>query len=109
MAIRKLSTVTVLLMVLWETKSLDTKQYSALSIPLDEVGKMLGGWNGQLTKQNSTPLMRGEKYKRVADAAERPTATPVAVVAVDVHVPLIIVPAVERGRIVWSAVRITIP
>ncbi len=61
LAIRKLSTVTVLLMVLWETKSLDTKQYAALSIPLDEVGKQLGGWNGQLAKQNSTPLMRGEK------------------------------------------------
>ena len=56
LAIRKLDTLTVLLGVLWETKSLDTKKYVALSAPLDEVGKMLGGWNGQLTKQNSTPL-----------------------------------------------------
>jgi hypothetical protein len=37
-------------MVLWETKSLDDKKYIALSVILDETGKMLGGWNGQLTK-----------------------------------------------------------
>jgi len=29
------------------------KKYTALSAPLEEIGKMLGGWNGQLTKQNS--------------------------------------------------------
>ena len=53
LAIRKLDTLKVLLLVLWETKSLDTKKYAALSLPLEEVGKMLGGWNGQLTKQNT--------------------------------------------------------
>ena len=61
LAIRKLDTLKVFLLILWETKSLDTKKYAALSLPLDEVGKMLGGWNGQLTRQNSAPLMRGEK------------------------------------------------
>lgn len=61
LAIRKFDTVTVLLGVLWETKSLDSKQYVALSVPLDDVGKQLGGWNGQLTKQNSAPPKRGEK------------------------------------------------
>jgi hypothetical protein len=40
-------------MILWETKSLDDKKYITLSVILDEVGKMLGGWNGQLIKQNS--------------------------------------------------------
>lgn len=60
LAIRKLDTLKVLLMVLWETKSLDTKKYAVLSAPLDEVGKMLGGWNGQLSKQNS-PALAGEK------------------------------------------------
>lgn len=53
-AIRKLDTLRLLLMILWETKSLDNKKYVALSVQLDEIGKMLGGWNGQLTK-NSTP------------------------------------------------------
>lgn len=52
-AIRKLDTVKVMLLVLWECKSLDNKKYIALSAYLDEVGKMLGGWSGQLTKQNS--------------------------------------------------------
>lgn len=55
LAIRKLDTLKILLMVLWESKSLDTKKYIALSEVLQEVGKMLGGWNGQVTKQNSTP------------------------------------------------------
>lgn len=61
LAIRKLDTLKILLLILWETKSLDTKKYAALSIPLEEIGRMLGGWNGQLVKQNSTPLARGEK------------------------------------------------
>jgi hypothetical protein len=41
-AIRKVDTLKILLMVLW-----------ALSVPLNDIGKMLGGWNGQLAKQNS--------------------------------------------------------
>ena len=53
LSIKKLDALKVLLMMLWETKSLDNKKYIALSIKLDEVGKNLGGWNGQLTKQNS--------------------------------------------------------
>lgn len=61
LAIRKIDTLKVLLMILWETKSLDTKKYIAVSLKMDEVGKMLGGWNGQLAKQNSTPPKRGEK------------------------------------------------
>ena len=50
LAIRKRNTLCVLLMVLWETKSIDDTKYAALSVKLDEIGKMLGGWNGQLTK-----------------------------------------------------------
>ena len=50
LAIRKLDTLKILLMMLWETKSLRDKKYVALSVQLDEVGKMLGGWNGQLQK-----------------------------------------------------------
>ena len=47
-------------MVLWETKSIDNKKYINLSLKIDEIGKMLGGWSGQLTKQNS-PKKQGEK------------------------------------------------
>jgi hypothetical protein len=53
LSIRKVDTLKILLMILWETKSIDNKKYIALSVPLDEVGRMLGGWNGQLIKQNS--------------------------------------------------------
>ena len=52
-AIRKTDTIKVLMMVLWETRSLDSKKYIALSSRLEEIGKKLGGWNGQLAKQNS--------------------------------------------------------
>lgn len=60
-ALRKVDTIKVLLEVLWETKSLDTKKYVALSEPLNEIGKMLGGWSGQLIKQNSPDKKPGEK------------------------------------------------
>ncbi len=50
LGIRKLDVLKIMLLILWETKSLDNKKYVALSLPLNEVGKMLGGWNGQLTK-----------------------------------------------------------
>jgi len=60
LAIRKLDALKILLMILWETKSLRDKKYIALSEKLDAVGKMLGGWHGQLQKQNS-PTKAGEK------------------------------------------------
>ncbi|MFA7302494.1 MAG: four helix bundle protein [Candidatus Paceibacterota bacterium] len=60
LAIRKVDALKILLMVLWETKSLETKRYIALSRPIEEVGKMLGGWSGQLHRQNS-PEQSGEK------------------------------------------------
>ena len=37
--------------------------------------------------------------KRVAETGEPPVVIPVVIVAVDVHVALIVVPPVERGRI----------
>lgn len=69
LAIRKTDTLKILLMVLWETRSVDDKKYIALSVKLDETGKMLGGWSGQLTKhlqqvqgkQNSPAIKTGEK------------------------------------------------
>ena len=59
LAIRKLDTIKILLLILFETKALDTKRYIALSALLEEVGRMLGGWHGQLKKQNSTPPKAG--------------------------------------------------
>lgn len=61
LAIRKIDTLKILLMVLWETKSIDDKKYIVLSENLEEIGKMLGGWNGQLLKQNSLAIKTKEK------------------------------------------------
>jgi len=60
LSIRKVDTLKIFLIILWETKSLDNNKYIALSVKVDEIGKMLGGWYGQLTKQNS-PAKAGEK------------------------------------------------
>ena len=63
LAIRKNDTLKILMMILWETKSIDNKKYILLSKRLDEVGKMLGGWISHLQKQNSpgTSWERNEK------------------------------------------------
>lgn len=34
--------------IAWEVKILDNKKYTALSIPLAEIGKIIGGWKKQL-------------------------------------------------------------
>ena len=60
LAIRKLDTLKVLLLVLWEVKSIENKKYVQLSTTLEETGRMLGGWHNQLIKQNS-PAKAGEK------------------------------------------------
>ena len=61
LAIRKVDTLKIFLIMLWETKSIDNKKYITLSVKIDEIGKMLGGWNGQLQKQNSPNTKLGEK------------------------------------------------
>jgi len=53
LATRKTDTLKILLLVLWETKSLDNKKYLAVSVKIEEIGRMLGGWSGQISKQNS--------------------------------------------------------
>jgi hypothetical protein len=60
MAIRKTDTIQVILQILWEMKSLDNKKYAVISEKMVTIGKMLGGWRGQLLKQNS-PVKTREK------------------------------------------------
>jgi hypothetical protein len=60
-AIKKSDTLKIFLMILWETKSLDNKKYLELSVKLEEIGRMLGGWQGQVIKQNSPDIKKGEK------------------------------------------------
>mgnify|MGYP001567766677 FL=1 len=54
LATRKVDALKLLLMILWETKSLDTKKYIELSEKMDEIGKMLGGWSGQLGRKGTS-------------------------------------------------------
>lgn len=61
LAIRKLDTVKILIMVLWETKSIDNKKYINISEQLVEIGRNLGGWYSQIIKQNSPDTRSGEK------------------------------------------------
>jgi len=53
LAIKKMEILKILLMILWENKSLEDKKYILLSTQLTEIGKILGGWYGQVQKQNS--------------------------------------------------------
>lgn len=55
LAIRKNDILKIFLMILWETKSVDDKKYIALSEKASEIGRMLGGWDGNLNSQNKTP------------------------------------------------------
>ena len=60
-AIISLDTLKFLLYILWEIKALDTKKYITLSESLATAGKQLGGWYGQIVKQNSPDKKSGEK------------------------------------------------
>lgn len=61
LALRKVDAFKIMLLILWETKSLGTKKYAALSVRVEEIGRMLGGWNGQIMRQNSPDARPGEK------------------------------------------------
>ncbi len=68
LAIRKTDVLKVLLMILWETKSLNDQKYIDLSLKIEEFGKDLGGWNGKLLKsiqqvqeKENSPTKTGEK------------------------------------------------
>lgn len=49
-ASNKFDSLKFFLRVAWEAKALDHKKYAALSAPLGEVGRMLGGWLKTLHK-----------------------------------------------------------
>ncbi len=41
--------------IAWELKTIATKDFSNISPPLIEIGKMLGGWQKQLVKETPSP------------------------------------------------------
>ncbi|MDO8579789.1 MAG: four helix bundle protein [bacterium] len=58
-AIVSLDALKFFLFMAWETETIDDKKYIALSEPLSLAGKMLGGWYGQIVKQNSPESANG--------------------------------------------------
>ena len=53
----KLDLLKYFVQIAWELKALDNQKFGALSQPLGEAGKMLGGWSKQLQKE--TPPRAG--------------------------------------------------
>lgn len=49
-AVIKFDALKFFLQVAWECKALDNNKYIALSKPLEEIGKMLGGWRRNITQ-----------------------------------------------------------
>ena len=65
----KLDLMKFFLQLSWEIKALDSKKYSLLSEKIDEIGKMLGGWMRQFTKEN--PAEGREKQREFRTNAKR--------------------------------------
>jgi hypothetical protein len=49
----KLDTLQFFLLVVWEAKQMETKHYALLAERLDEVGRMLGGWQRGIQNKTS--------------------------------------------------------
>lgn len=47
-----------LLQVAWEIGILENKKYASLSEPLNDIGRMLGGWNKNLLLKTQTPQIK---------------------------------------------------
>ena len=59
-AITKLDLLKLLIQLAWETKCLSHNKYGEISLPLDEIGKMLGGWKRQLLNKTPAGKSAGE-------------------------------------------------
>jgi hypothetical protein len=46
----KLDVLKFFLQLVWELEAIDNKKFADISVALSEVGKMIGGWQKQLTK-----------------------------------------------------------
>lgn len=47
-SLSELDSLRLFLRIFWEIKAIDNKKYITISISLDEIGKMLGGWQRNL-------------------------------------------------------------
>ena len=55
----KLDVLKFLLQVAWELKNIENKAFAEIAGTLDEVGKLLGGWQKQLIKENPSSERKG--------------------------------------------------
>lgn len=60
----KLDLLKFFLQISWEIKALDNKKFIVLSEKLNEIGRMLGGWQKHLQKETSAPLAEEQKDLR---------------------------------------------
>ncbi len=51
-SIAKVDIIKVFIHIAWEMNLLELKQYAEISEKLNNIGKMIGGWYGQVEKQN---------------------------------------------------------
>ena len=68
LAVRKIDTLKVLLLVLWESGSIENKKIVVLSENIEKIGKMLGGWRGQ----TQTQLIKSAFAKATTDKQNSP-------------------------------------
>ena len=54
-AISRTDVLKFFLRVAWEVKDIDSKKYAALSEPLDDIGRMLGGWARNVESRTHPP------------------------------------------------------
>ena len=54
-AISRTDVLKFFLRVAWEVKDIDSKKYAALSEPLDDIGRMLGGWVRNVESRTHPP------------------------------------------------------
>lgn len=49
--------------ITWETKLIHTKQFEEISIPIEEMGKMIGGWRKGILAKTPLPTKEVGKEK----------------------------------------------
>ena len=52
-SINKLNLLNFFLQIAWELKAIDDKKYLNLSLLLNEIGRMLGGWRNKIKNETS--------------------------------------------------------
>ncbi len=57
-AVTKVDVIKVFMHISWEMNLLEIPQYADISERLDNIGKMIGGWQGQIEKQLETQLKK---------------------------------------------------